>query len=83
MELEDAQDFTQIETQHEKVASKKVEFPYGHPKNPIDQDALIAKFKDCVKYSVKQISGKNVNKLIQLILNLENMKGIGETTEYI
>ena len=73
--------FIQIKTEHEEITSRNIEFVYGHPKNPISQDALVAKFMDCVAYSAKKISEKKLNKVVQLILNLEDVKNIGEIVE--
>ena len=65
------------------MISKKVEFPYGHPMNPISQDKLVAKFMDCVANAPKKISEKNLKKLVELVLNLEDVKNISEITSYL
>ena len=71
----------QIKTDQGEITSRNTEFVYGHPRNPISQEALVAKFMDCAAYSVKKISKKNLNKAVQLILNLEDVKKIGEIIE--
>ncbi len=68
----------EVETEHGKMVSRKTEFTYGHPKNPISQEALIAKFMDCATHSVKKISEKNLNKVVQLVLHLEDVGNVGE-----
>jgi 2-methylcitrate dehydratase PrpD len=60
--------------------SKKVEFPYGHPMNPISQDKLVAKFMDCAAHAANKISEKNLKKIVELVLNLEDVKNIAEIT---
>ena len=42
----------------------------------ISQDDLVAKFLDCVSYSVKPISIVKVKKLIGMINKLENIKDV-------
>jgi 2-methylcitrate dehydratase PrpD len=77
---EATQGFLQINTRNE-VISKAVTFAYGHPKNPISQEALVSKFMDCARHSVKRISEKKLNELVELILSLEQVENIGETTK--
>jgi 2-methylcitrate dehydratase PrpD len=73
----------QVKTKHEKISSKAIEFIYGYPQNPISQEALIAKFTDCASYAAKKISKKNLNKLVELILHLEDVKNISQIIEYL
>ena len=77
---EATQGFLQINTRNE-IISKGVTFAYGHPKNPISQEALVSKFMDCARHSVKRISEKKLNELVELILSLEQVENIGEITE--
>ncbi|GAI10704.1 unnamed protein product, partial [marine sediment metagenome] len=42
-----------IKTKSGKSYSKRVDFPYGHPKNPMTTDDLLEKFRDCVSYAAK------------------------------
>ena len=63
--------------------SKKVEFPYGHPMNPISQDRLVAKFMDCAAHAAKKISEKNLKKIVEQVLDLEDVKNIAEITSYL
>jgi 2-methylcitrate dehydratase PrpD len=67
--------FLQISTRNETL-SKRVNFPYGHPKNPISQEALVLKFMDCAKHSARSISTKKLNEIVELILNLEQVENI-------
>ncbi len=73
--------YLQIKTEQGKIETEMVEFASGHPKNPISQEALIAKFTDCAAHSAKQFSQKNLDKVVQLISHLEDVKDIGEITE--
>lgn len=74
--LEATQGLIQIKVGHKVVSSKAPKFAYGHPTNPISQEALVSKFIDCAGHSVKQIPGDNLNKLIELIFHLEDIKRI-------
>ena len=51
--------------------------------NPISQDKLVAKFMDCAANAPRKISEKNLNKIVELVLNLENVKNISEITRYL
>jgi len=79
--LRQGEGFIQIKTEQEEITSRNIEFVYGHPRNPISQDALVNKFMDCAAYSAKKISEKKLNRVVQLILNLEDIKNIGEIVE--
>jgi len=62
---------------------KKEAFPYGHPKNPMSDEELVAKFKDCALYSKKALSESKIAQLVEKILELEKVKSIEEITEII
>jgi 2-methylcitrate dehydratase PrpD len=62
-----------IKTRSGKTFSKRIENPYGHPKNPLSTEKLIEKFKDCVSYSVKPLDSSTVEKIIELITGLERV----------
>ena len=76
--LEAIPGYLQISTEQGKINSDRVKIAYGHPKNPISEEALIAKFMDCTTYAATQISEKDLNKLVQLILHLEDIHDISE-----
>lgn len=65
---------------HDQVISKRVEFPSGHPRKPMSQNALIDKFKDCAKYAERKISERNLNEVVEMVLNLEQLGNICEMT---
>jgi len=73
----------QIETQNGRTYSKSSEFPCGHPDKPMSDEALVSKFMDCAKYSAKTFSKRTLNKIVKLILNLEEIKDISELTRYL
>lgn len=80
--LEATQGLIQIKAGHKVMSSKAPEFAYGHPTNPISQESLVAKFIDCAAHSAKQIPRDNLNKLIELILHLEDVKSMEEVVQF-
>jgi 2-methylcitrate dehydratase PrpD len=76
--LEATQGFIGIKAGHKVISSQIPEFAYGHPTKPMSWEALVAKFIDCAAYSAKQIPRGNLNKLIELISHLENVKSMEE-----
>jgi 2-methylcitrate dehydratase PrpD len=73
----------QIETKNGRTYSKSLEFACGHPNNPMSQEALLTKFMDCAKHSVKKFSKRTLSKIVELILNLEEIRDISELTKYL
>ena len=65
------------------IREETPEFTYGHPQNPMSTDDTINKFLDCVGYSRKKIPHKSQERLIEAILNLENMDNISNITDYL
>jgi 2-methylcitrate dehydratase PrpD len=72
--------FLQISTRNETL-SKRVDFPYGHPKNPISQEALVLKFIDCAGHSARRISKRRLGEIVESTSNLEQVENIREITE--
>lgn len=58
---------------------KQIDIPKGDPRDPIDGDYLSAK----VRSFAGNRKAKNVERIIELVLNLEGVKNIGEVTEII
>ena len=77
---ESVRGFVRINTVTEAL-SKQVDFPYGHPQNPISQQALVSKFMDCANHSLKRISETRLNEVAEMIANLEEVENIGEITD--
>jgi 2-methylcitrate dehydratase PrpD len=68
----------QVKTKNEEISSKGVKFLYGHPKNPMSQEAIIDKFMNCAAYSAREISKNNLDRILYLISHLEDVKNISE-----
>ncbi|HVN97220.1 MAG TPA: MmgE/PrpD family protein [Syntrophorhabdaceae bacterium] len=63
--------------------SETVQLVYGHPENPMSEQAFMAKFSDCAKHAPKKLSKKRVETLVGLILNLEHLDDISLITKYL
>jgi 2-methylcitrate dehydratase PrpD len=68
----------EIKCKDGKSYSKRVDFPYGHPKKPISMKALQAKFRDCASYSVKPLTATEIDRVIELVTNLEEVPNVSQ-----
>jgi 2-methylcitrate dehydratase PrpD len=68
----------EIKTLDGKVYSEKMETAYGNPQKPISNDDLTAKFRDCLQYSAMPVSKENQEKVISMVLGLENVEDVSE-----
>jgi 2-methylcitrate dehydratase PrpD len=73
----------EIKTKDGKVYSKRVDTSYGSPENPMNMDAIAAKLRDCASYAAKPLSQKNVEKLIQLVSQLEAVSDVEEVVRLL
>lgn len=73
----------EIKTKDGRSYSKRVDCGYGHPKNPMTKDDLLAKFRDCATYSAKPLSEDKVNKAIELVNNLEEVNNVNEVIQLV
>ncbi len=58
------------------LRSEQKGFRYGHPKRPVSKEELIEKFRECAAYSLKPLTKDNVEKVIQMVSNLEKMDDV-------
>lgn len=56
---------------------------YGSPNNPLSKEHLVAKFLNCSKYSVKELSERTLTDIINLVLNIEKVKNVLSLTELL
>jgi 2-methylcitrate dehydratase PrpD len=73
----------EIKTKDDKTYTNRVDYPYGHPQNPMSLDDLIEKFKGCISYSAKPLPEDNLCKAIDLLLDLENVQDVSEIIQLI
>ncbi len=62
------------------VLSQKVEAAKGEPRNPLSQEELFAKFRDCAS---RALPSKEVNKALDLASNLETLEDITPLMEIL
>lgn len=70
-----------IKTKSGESYLKRVDFPYGHPKNPMTTDDLLENFRDCVSYAAKPSPKSNIERAIELMLNLEKVDNISQVIQ--
>ena len=61
-----------------RTFTKRTDFPYGHHFNPIKDDDLIKKFRDCVAFSPRPLPAADVERVIEAVLHLEEVTDIRE-----
>jgi 2-methylcitrate dehydratase PrpD len=54
-----------------RLIQRQVDPALGHPDHPVDQDTLVAKFKDCAARAAQPLAGDEADRWVQAILNLE------------
>lgn len=63
--------------------SKRTDFAYGHPKNPMNLEALIAKFRDCAAHAKNRLSQDKVDAIIDQVANLEKVPNVTNVVELL
>lgn len=64
-----------ITTDGKSYYSKK-EYALGSPQSPLNYEQCAEKFFNCSSYAVKQLPKKNLNKVVELIRDLENVNDV-------
>jgi 2-methylcitrate dehydratase PrpD len=57
---------------------KREDIPYGNPANPISDDELKAKFRECARYAPTPLDEGKVEHIIKKVLELEKVENIKE-----
>ncbi|MBI3043409.1 MAG: MmgE/PrpD family protein [Betaproteobacteria bacterium] len=70
----------EIRTRDGRVLSSKPDGVPGDARNPVGWPLLESKFRDCVSFSAKPVPPMNVDRVIEMIRNLEN---VGNPTEIL
>jgi len=68
----------ELKMKNEQVYSKQVDDPLGSPERPMSFDDCARKFRDCSSYPVKKLPKKRIERLIEMIGQLEQVKDVGE-----
>jgi len=72
-----------VVTKRGEVYSKQVDHPLGGVERPLSFNDCAMKFLDCASYSTKPIAKSNMEKVIELIKQLENLDDVTEITQLI
>lgn len=75
---ESVEGYAEIRLKNGEVKSKRIEFAYGHPRNPIDDTSLIAKFVNCASHAVKYFSDDALKKIMDMVMRLEDLRDVRE-----
>lgn len=67
-----------VTTREGRTYAKLVDIPYGHHQNPMKFADLVEKFRDCLSLLRKPMSGEDTERVIEMILHLEDVRDIGE-----
>ena len=68
----------EIKTKNNQVFSKRVEFAYGAPENPMTLEVVADKFRDCALHAAKPLPKGNIERAIQMLSNLEEVDNVNE-----
>jgi 2-methylcitrate dehydratase PrpD len=68
----------EIRIKNGKVFSKRVDYPFGSPEDPMTFADVATKFRHCCEYSVKSISRANQDKVIQMVEGLEELTDVSQ-----
>ncbi len=60
--------------------TKRVEYPLGHPLNPVDWADLADKTRDCATHAAVPVSSDRVEAMIALVARLETLRDMRELT---
>ena len=66
-----------------RTFTKRTDFPYGHHLNPIKSDDIVEKFRDCIALSPRPIPALDQERVIDLILHLEEVPDIRDILRYL
>jgi len=56
---------------------------YGDPRRPMSWEDLVEKFRDCVSHSAQPLAGADVDRVIELIADLEAVDDVGEISRLL
>ncbi len=71
----------EVKTKEGRTYSWQADIPKGHPKNPMDDQELAAKFRDCARHARRPLAEKDLERLIQSIFELEGLQDISELVQ--
>jgi 2-methylcitrate dehydratase PrpD len=64
-----------------KQRSCRVDLVKGHPKNPMTMEECEEKFRNCLRFSKKPITGKKISSLISAVRGLETLNDVSRIVD--
>lgn len=68
----------EIKTKDGKVFSKRIDYHFGSPENPMSFDDVAKKFRHCCEYSINPIPLANQDAVISMVKELETVADAGK-----
>ena len=66
----------QVLTKNGTVYNKSIDFPPGGPENPLTREENMERFRNCVHYAKEPLPQENIEKLVQWVEELQEIKDI-------
>lgn len=73
----------EVKVKNGLLFSERVDFAYGHPKNPISMNDLVTKFRECCKYSANPLSANSIDKVVHLVTHIEEVEDISSILQLL
>ena len=73
----------EVTTKTGDVYSQRIDIPRGHPRNPMSDEDLVAKFTDCASHAANPVNETNVSQLIHTIFHLEELNEMSELLQLL
>jgi 2-methylcitrate dehydratase PrpD len=72
-----------ITVKNGRTFTRQTDFPYGHHLNPIKFGDLVEKFRDCLAFSPRSVSAQDRERVIEMIMHLEEITDIREIVKLL
>ncbi len=73
----------EVKTKRGGVYSQRIDIPKGHPRNPMTDEELAAKFLDCANHAVHPWQEKNLSRLLETIFELEKVEDLSQVVNLL
>ncbi len=73
----------ELQTTDGRALSGRVDNVYGHPANPMSDEDVIEKFRDCLQYARRNIPAPRVDKLVDALLHLDTVGDLAEVSDLL
>ena len=73
----------EIESDGHSTVKRELDMAMGSPSRPIDYEACVGKFMKCEEFSVRQLGKVNLEKLVELVSQLENLPDVSVLISFL